>query len=107
MISQAESEYGQMLDQLKLDYLHHPPAVKLPGGARWAVDYLVTGSDGTEFYVEVKAGLQCENYRLKLELYRLVQKDNDLPPLFVVKRYGKMKFYVIDEIGTEKVRCAI
>jgi len=67
----------------------------------------VTGVDGKEFYVEVKAGLMVENYRLKLELYRLSQKQDNLPPLFVVKKYGKMKFWVIDEIGTERVRCAI
>ncbi len=102
MISRAEKEYAEVLKRSGLVHDHWPPAVKLPGGL-WSIDYLVTDPDGTQYYVEVKCGLMCENFRLKLELYRLTQERDGLLPLFVVKRVAKEWFRVIDEIGTSPI----
>ncbi len=108
MLSNAEKEYGDVLDLLVLadpqqilSHSHHPPAARLPGNTQWAIDYLAVAVDGTEFYVEVKAGLMDQHYKLKLELYRQCQESHSLLPLFVVVRYAEMRFRVIDEIGTE------
>jgi|GEM_PF-2378083 len=99
--SKAEAEYADVLELCKrggliLDYQHHPPGVVLVGTIRWNIDYLVTGLGGQQFYVEVK-GLATSDYKLKLELYRQVKPA----PLYVVKRYGELRFRVIDEVATE------
>ena len=101
--SQAEAGYADVLELLKrggviADYMHHPPAVKFRSGIMWRVDYIVTPNTGVEYYVEVK-GLPTADYRLKLELWR-----HEKPyPLFVVRKYGEMRFRIIDEIDTDGI----
>ena len=94
--SKAEGEYCDLLALMKrageiADYQHHPAAVKMTdAGIQWRVDFWVQEPDGSEYYVEVK-GLATADYKIKLELYRTY----GVLPLYVVKRYGSMRFRLI------------
>jgi uncharacterized protein DUF1064 len=69
--SKAEARYAAKLTALKasgaiLDWLEQV-AIKLPGGIRYVVDFLVIGLDGTVRFVEVK-GYPTAAYKLKMRL---------------------------------------
>lgn len=101
--SQAERGYDDVLSLLKRsgqikDYIHHPPAVKIVGSVKWRVDFKVIQNDDSGYYVEVK-GMETSDYKLKLLLW----KDHKPAPLFVVKKYGELRYRVIDEVGTENI----
>ncbi len=98
--SGAEEEYAMVLELLQRagqirEFEHHPPAVQLTARIKWKVDYKVTDNDGNEFWVEVK-GMPTEGYSLKLRLW----KDLMDAPLFVVTKYGKLRFRVIESVNT-------
>lgn len=100
--SQAELEYGEVLELEKRageikDYIHHPPAIKMYGRIRYEPDYLVTGKDGKQCYVEVK-GDETGEWRIKFNWL----KENCPLSLFVVQKYGTGRFRCIahiDKIG--------
>ncbi len=104
--SQDEREYGDVLELLKRagqikDYVHHGPAVVLSELPRitWAIDYRVVAIDGSIFYVEYK-GMATDMYKMKLRLYKeQAAAGNITTPLFVVTKYGPMRFRVIESVN--------
>ncbi len=112
--SQAEKEYGSVLELLKRagkiqDYKHHPPTVKLRCMVTWRPDYLCHDAEGEPFYVEVKSPVthKLQAFRMVMKLYRYeFDKYGDQPPVYVVQRYGPQKFKVIESIiktGSDKL----
>lgn len=69
--SKREAEYAQKLTFLKnagviRDWLEQVP-VKLPGGSKYVVDFMVINPDGTIRFVEIK-GFETPVFKLKLGL---------------------------------------
>jgi hypothetical protein len=67
--SKRESEYAAALQLQKqsgvvLDWLEQVP-VRLPGGTKYVVDFMVIARDGSVKFVEVK-GMQTQVWRLKM-----------------------------------------
>ena len=103
--SKAEREYSEVLELLKRageirEFQHHPPAVKLCGGyVKWRVDYRVVGANGEEYYVEVK-GMPTEGYRIKLNIWKYERPF----PLFVVTKITPLRFKVIEQVATDRIK---
>jgi len=99
--SRAERGYAELLDLFiktgSVKSWRPQVSVNLPGGIKWKVDFEVTDSCGNTYMVEVK-GMATPEYKLKLELYRA--KQDEMLPLFVVRKYGEGKYRIIDEVGT-------
>lgn len=98
--SKAEQEYAMVLELLERagqirEWVHHPPAVQLTASIKWKVDYKVLDTEGEPFWVEVK-GMPTEGYSLKLRLWKDLMDD----PLFVVRRYGELRFKVLESVNT-------
>jgi len=104
--SKLETDYGRKLDLLVktgdvIEYLHHPPSVKLCNGTiTWAIDYWVRLINGEEVYVEVK-GVPTREFRLKWKLYKWLRGywDSDLLPVIIVQQGGK----IYDSVGADLI----
>jgi len=71
--------------------------IRLPCGVSWRIDFLVTNSEGQEYFVEAK-GLVTDAYIQKLKMYKQCPEYQSLP-LFVIKKRGRDGFIVSDVVN--------